>query len=102
MKTAELSRQLEGIEREFEGTFYAKVVRLDTGEVFCLREREILPTASTCKLCILYELFRRAGKGTVDLDAPITWRPEFHRGATVSCVRWSPASTSPSTIWPSS
>jgi len=40
----------------------------------------VLPTASTCKLFVLCELFRQAEAGMLDLNAPITWKPEFHRG----------------------
>lgn len=80
MSAQKLQNDLEALEEEFSGRFHVRVVRLDADGEFRLREREVLPTASTIKLCVLCELFRQARAGEVDLDAPITWKPEFARG----------------------
>ena len=80
MDQENLQRRLTELEHEFDGLFHVRTIRLDTDEEFCLREREVLATASTFKLCVLCELFRQAREGVVDLDAPITWKPEFLRG----------------------
>ena len=75
-----LEQRLDGLEQKYNGHFSLEVQRLDADGHFVRRERRVLPTASTCKLFVLCELFRQADAGTVDLNAPITWNPEFHRG----------------------
>ena len=76
----ELPRQIELLENKHAGTFSIEVQHLDADEHFALRAKTPLPTASTCKLFVLCELFRQAEEGTIDLRAPISWKPEFHRG----------------------
>ena len=49
---------LRELEDQHDGIFSVRVVCLDRDQMFCLREREILPTASTFKLFVLCELFR--------------------------------------------
>ena len=80
MDAQSLLSAIQDLERQFDGSFSVRVVRLDTDEEFRLRERDVLPTASTFKLCVLYELLRQARQGDIDLGAPITWKPELHRG----------------------
>ena len=76
----ELPQQIELLEKKYAGTFSIEVHRLDADGDFALRSKTVLPTASTCKLFVLCELFRQAEEGTIDLRAPISWKPEFHRG----------------------
>ena len=76
----ELPQQIKLLEKKYNGTFSIEVNRLDAAGNFALRSRTVLPTASTCKLFVLCELFRQAEEGTIDLSAPIGWKPEFHRG----------------------
>ncbi|HAA72440.1 MAG TPA: hypothetical protein DCE55_25100 [Planctomycetaceae bacterium] len=76
----ELPQQIEQLEQKYVGTFSIKAHRLDADGHFSLRPQTVLPTASTCKLFVLCELFRQAEEGTIDLRAPISWKPEFHRG----------------------
>ena len=80
MSTEQLIHDLMAIERRHAGTISMDVRRLDRPGRFSLREHEILPTASTCKLFVLCELFRQAEAGLVDLCAPITAEPEFWCG----------------------
>jgi len=80
LNTAQLAEHLRRLEQRFNGRFHARVIRLDTGEEFRLREKEVLPTASTFKLCVLVELLRQARTGLVDLNSTITWGPEHLRG----------------------
>lgn len=77
-----LADELARLERDYNGRFSIAAERPDdSGSVrFALRSDSVLPTASTCKLFILCELFRQAEAGTIDLNAPLTWRPDQHRG----------------------
>ncbi len=49
---------------------------LSTGQLVAHRAGHAFPPASTCKLPLLYTLFRLAAAGTVDLDAPRPLQPE--------------------------
>ena len=77
-----LADELARLERDYDGRFSIAAERLDdSGSVrFALRSDSVLPTASVCKLFILCELFRQAEAGTIDLKAPLGWRPDQHRG----------------------
>jgi beta-lactamase class A len=80
MNSQKLTDRLEKLEEQYSGRFSVEVQRLDAEAGFTLRSRDALPTASTFKLFVLCEIFRQAEEGTLDLNAPITWKPEFHRG----------------------
>jgi beta-lactamase class A len=75
-----LAQELARLESAWGGNFYIDAQRLDAPGRFTLRADAVLPTASTCKLFVLCELFRQAEAGTIDLNAPLTWKPEHHRG----------------------
>ena len=75
-----LRQRIAQLEQQYNGTYSIEVNRLDGEGHFAIRQDDVLPTASTCKLFVLCELFRQAEEGIIDLDAPITWKPEFHRG----------------------
>ena len=77
---ASLQNRIDELEREYNGVFSVEVNRLDDEGHFGFRKDTVLPTASTCKLFVLCELFRQAEEGRIDLKAPITWKSEFHRG----------------------
>jgi beta-lactamase class A len=47
---------------------------LDTGQVLTWNEREVFPTASTLKVPLLYEIYRRADAGEIDLAERVTLR----------------------------
>ena len=75
-----LPQELARLEETWGGSFFVEVQRLDAPGHFELRPQTVLPTASTCKLFVLCELFRQAEAGMIDLKAPLTWKPEHHRG----------------------
>lgn len=77
--TKGLETELAGLEKQWDGTFSLEVHRLDAPGRFALRPDDVRPTASTCKLFILCELFRQADSGLIDLNTPLTWKPEHHR-----------------------
>lgn len=74
---------LDDIRREvagFSGTFAFKAKNLTTGDSVGINEDRVMPTASTIKLCILAELYRRVERGDVDLAERVEimaedWRP---------------------------
>jgi beta-lactamase class A len=74
-----LQRRFDELEKRYEGEFSIEVTRLDAEGHFALRPDVVRQTASTFKLFVLCEPFRQAEEGTIDLEAPITWKPEFHR-----------------------
>ncbi len=70
---AQLSRTLERIADSLDGTVGYIVTDLTSGERLAARhERDAFPTASAIKLSILYELFKQAEAGAVQLDSPAT------------------------------
>lgn len=75
-----LREKLASLEQRYNGEFSIAARRLDASGEFTLRSEFILPTASTCKLFVLCELFRQAEAGLLDLNAPLGWKPENHRG----------------------
>lgn len=75
-----LEQQLARLEETYNGSFSVAALRLDRPGDFTLRPESVLPTASTCKLFVLCELFRQADAGLIDLKQPVTWKPEHYRG----------------------
>ncbi len=75
-----LEQAITQLERTWNGEFSIMARRLDTPHEFRRRSDSVLPTASVCKLFVLCELFRQAEAGVIDLNAPVTWKPEHHRG----------------------
>ena len=65
-----LDRKLQAIVDSLDGVLGYAALDLTTGEEIGRLERQPFPTASTIKLAILYELFRLAGEGRLDLDTP--------------------------------
>jgi len=80
MDAGPLAEAVADIERRYAGRIAMDVRRLDAPGRFRLREHEVLPTASTCKLFVLCELLRQAGAGRVDLHAPLSVKPEYWCG----------------------
>jgi beta-lactamase class A len=62
--------RLEGIASGLDGVMGYAIVDLATGDRFERHATRPLPTASTIKLAILYELFRQAEAGQIALDTP--------------------------------
>jgi beta-lactamase class A len=65
---AKLSRQLDTIATDLDGVMGYVVVDLATGERIERLPNEVFPLASTVKLALLYELFKQADEGRVNLD----------------------------------
>ena len=63
-----LQARLQRIAGDLDGVMGYAVLDLTTGERLAHLENEVFPTASTIKIAILYELFRRADEGTVRLE----------------------------------
>ncbi len=72
-----LRERIEAIDRTLDGVCGVVVRDHRTGATIELRADELFPAASTIKLAILYELFRQAEEGRVDL-AEVT-RPPLPR-----------------------
>jgi beta-lactamase class A len=71
------------IQREaaaFGGTFACAARNLTTGEEVGFQADRVMPTASTIKLTILAELFRRVDGGELGLDDRLRLAPDDHRG----------------------
>lgn len=63
--------ELAGLTAGFSGTMGVWARDLTSGETVSFgASQESFPSASTIKLAIFYELYRLAGEGKVDLDAP--------------------------------
>ena len=74
---ARLRARLERIDQSIDGVLGLSVKDLKTGATFEIRPDEPFPQASVIKLAVLYELYRQADEGKVDL-AEIT-RPSAAR-----------------------
>ena len=71
---ARLRARLERLEQSLDGVLGLSVKDLKTGTTFEIRPDEPFPQASVIKLAVLYELYRQADEGKVDL-AEITRPP---------------------------
>ena len=63
---------MEGFYGSLSGIVGMKVQDLDTGLTLTWNEHEVFPTASTLKIPLLYELYRQADAGEVDLTERVT------------------------------
>jgi beta-lactamase class A len=72
-----LEERIQSIERSLDGVLGVWVKDLKTGRVLELRARESFPTASSIKVAVLYELYKRAEQGDIDLQE--TTRPPLPR-----------------------
>jgi beta-lactamase class A len=72
-----LRARIEAVDRGLDGVLGVSVKDLKGGMTFELRPQEPFPQASSIKLAVLYELYRQAEEGRVDL-AEIT-RPPLPR-----------------------
>ncbi len=60
--------RLDRVARELNGVMGYAIVDLTSGERYTHLDTQVFPTASTIKLGILYELFKRADEGRLKLD----------------------------------
>lgn len=65
---ARLRERIEAVAARLDGTLAVSVEDLASGAVLELREDEVLATASTIKVAVLYELYRQAEEGRLRLD----------------------------------
>jgi beta-lactamase class A len=63
-----LERRLDAITTALDGVLGYAIVDLTSGQRIEHLPDEVFPTASTIKLAILYELFKQADEGALDLD----------------------------------
>jgi beta-lactamase class A len=68
----QLAERLTTIAGSLDGVMGYAIAGLESDERFEGLADETFPTASTIKLAILYELFRQADEGRIQLDAPKT------------------------------
>ena len=71
---AKLRARVEAVDARVDGVLGVYVHDLATGATVELRPDEVFPTASSIKLAVLYELYRQAEEGRVDL-AEVTRPP---------------------------
>jgi len=64
---SKLEGRLSEIERRLDGVLGVSLRDLKTGQAIDLRAQEAFPTASTIKIAVLYELYRQAEEGRLDL-----------------------------------
>jgi beta-lactamase class A len=69
---AKLGERLDAVAGALDGVMGFALVDLTSGERFDRLANETFPTASTIKLAILYELFRQADEGRIQLGATRT------------------------------
>jgi beta-lactamase class A len=69
---ARLRARIEAVDRSLEGVLGVAVRDLESGAAIELRANTVFPQASSIKLAILYELYRQAEEGRVDLEQVLT------------------------------
>jgi len=69
-----LGARIENVERSLDGVLGVAVKDLKKGMTIEIRPRETFPTASVIKVAVLYELYRQAEEGRIDL-AEVTQPP---------------------------
>ena len=62
-----LRGRIEGVDRALDGVLGVSVKDLKTGAAIEIRPREVFPAASVINVAVLYELYRQAEEGRVDL-----------------------------------
>jgi len=72
-----LRARMEAVDRGLDGVLGVAIKDLKSGATVALRPDEVFPQASSIKLAVLYELFRQAEEGRVDLAE--TTRPGLPR-----------------------
>jgi beta-lactamase class A len=65
---AKLQAAVHDIEAELDGVLGLALKDLKTGKVVLLNEREVFPQASSIKIAILFEAFKQAEEGRLNLD----------------------------------
>jgi beta-lactamase class A len=63
-----LEARIAATDRALDGLLGVSLKDLKTGATLELRPEETFPTASSIKAAVLYDLYRQAGEGRIDLD----------------------------------
>ncbi|MGB3330086.1 MAG: serine hydrolase, partial [Thermomicrobiales bacterium] len=74
-----LDRRIAAVRAWFPGTFALAARNLTTGEEIMVDGHAPYPTASTYKVPVLMELFRRVGAGEMALDDTLPFREQMRR-----------------------
>jgi beta-lactamase class A len=72
-----LRAQIAAVDRDLDGVLGVVVKDLEKGTTIAVRPDQVFPQASSIKLAVLYELFRQAEEGRIDLAE--TTRPGLPR-----------------------
>ena len=89
------------MDARLDGVLGVYVRDLSTGATVELRPDEVFPTASSIKLAVLYELYRQAEEGRIDLGGGDRGLPSPAWAAAASCRSSATASASPGATSPS-
>ena len=82
-----LRAQIESLDRNLDGVLGVAIKDLKTGTTIEVRGDRPFPTASSIKVAVLYELYRQAEEGRIDLSQ--TTRPPCRgRRAAACCRSW--------------
>jgi beta-lactamase class A len=81
-----LRARIDTVDEGLDGVLGVAVRDLTTGATLELRPDETFPAASSIKLAVLYELYRQAAEGRIDLAA--TTRPPLPRADGDGVLRW--------------
>jgi beta-lactamase class A len=65
---AKLAAAIHEIEAGLDGVLGIALKDLSTGKTLLLNEREVFPQASSIKIAVLYEVFKQAEEGHLELD----------------------------------
>ena len=85
-KTESLEHYLNGLEREYQGIFAVQALRLDRAGSFKLREEQVLPTASACKVLYSVNFFVKPRKGRSISVSPFHGNRSFIGPEMVCCA----------------
>jgi beta-lactamase class A len=69
---AKLGAAIQEVESGLDGVLGIAFKDLQTGRTLFLNERETFPQASSIKIAVLYEVYKQAEEGRLDLDAFLT------------------------------
>lgn len=67
---------MKGFQRKIDGAFGIMIKNLSTQDTLVYHEQDIFPTASTLKVPMIYELYRQADAGEIDLLSRVTLKRE--------------------------
>jgi beta-lactamase class A len=81
-----LRARIDAVDERLDGVLGVAVRDLSTGATLELRPDETFPTASSIKLAVLYELYRQAAEGRIDLGE--TTRPPLPRAGGGGVLQW--------------